>query len=98
MSPASRLSSLGPTIRVRSGAGGESPIPRFVLANEVDAECSCRLLAAHIREADIENIVQHIDVLFEPGREVVRLVLPNLAKGDLSILPIDGMWGSGVAT
>jgi hypothetical protein len=52
----------------------------LVLRYEVDAERACGLLALNVRKRQVENVVQDIDVLFQPGRQVVSLVLPHFAE------------------
>src|SRR6266545_2406473 len=71
---------------------------RLVLGHEINVERASSLLAPGAHEGEAANVVQDIDVLLQPSREVVRLVLPNLAERD-ALDPADGrtalLWRSG---
>jgi hypothetical protein len=74
---------------------------RVVLGNEINAERPCGVLALGVAEIHVEHVVQNVDVLLKPSREVVRLMRPDTAQRhplDLSILgesPITGGAASG---
>jgi len=54
--------------------------PGIVLSNEVNAERACCAFALDVRKRDVENVVQNVDVLLEPGGQVVRLVPPHIPQ------------------
>jgi len=43
-----------------------------ILTDEVSAESAGGLLALDVRQVEIEDVIEDVDVLFQPRREVAR--------------------------
>jgi hypothetical protein len=56
------------------------PVASLILSHEIDAEAAGSLFAAGIHQIQIQGVVENIEVLLEPSREVVRLVGPHFPK------------------
>src|SRR4051794_13874073 len=59
----------------------------LVLCDEIDAERTSGLLAVGAHETDPNSVVDDIDVFFQPGCQMVRLMPPDLPKRNAFDLP-----------
>ncbi len=69
----------------------DNRIARPIFSNEVDGKVPGLLLPLRVDKIQVENLVEHVDILPKPPREVGRLVLPGLAKRNSLKLTYDGL-------
>ena len=51
-----------------------------IFGNEIHAEVSGILLPFGCGQVEVEDVVENLDVLFQPLRKVTRLMLPHISQ------------------
>ncbi len=59
----------------------------IVFGDEINAKGTSGALALNVAERQVERVVENVDVVLQPSREVVSLVRPDGAERDALDLP-----------